>query len=185
MSQSIVPPILLLDTCVLINLLASGEAEGILRSTGKECKICAAVKNETLYLRSEDLQEQDFEPIHPESLIQSRLLSICEIEADQEAVLYVDYASMLDDGEAMSLAIAEARGWILATDDHKARRIFLESINASKRLTSTSELLRQWSESESVLPAKLKTVLMNIQHKASFVPSRKDTNFAWWKKSCG
>ncbi|HMV86852.1 MAG TPA: PIN domain-containing protein [Blastocatellia bacterium] len=176
---------MILDSCVLINLLASEEIEEILRSSGKECRICVVVEKESFYLRPDDPQEELFDSIKLEPLIKSGILSLCDIESSQEATLYVDYASRLGDGEAMSLAIAESRGYVLATDDRKARRIFIESGNDPDSLISTSDLVRTWVDSQSVSPAKLKSVLMNIQHKAHFFPSRKDSNFAWWSKASG
>lgn len=184
MSQLTILPTIILDACVLINLLASEEAEDILRSTGKECRICVVVENESFYLRPDDPQEDSFESVKLDSLIKSGVLSLCDVEGAQEATLYVDYASQLGDGEAMSLAIAESRGYILATDDRKARRIFLESVGDSGRLTSTSELVRNWADSQSVPPAKLKSVLLSIQHRANFFPPRKDPNFTWWNNAC-
>jgi predicted nucleic acid-binding protein len=38
-------------------------------------------------------------------------------ERDAELAAYVAFASELDDGEAMALAIAQSRGWQIATDD--------------------------------------------------------------------
>jgi hypothetical protein len=58
----------------------------------------------------------------------------------------------------MSLALALARGLVLTTDERKARRLFLEAARDVKRLTSTSELLRQWAEAESVTADRLKAV---------------------------
>lgn len=184
MSQSATLPTIILDACVLINLLASEEAEGILRSTGKECRICVVVEKESFYLRPDDPQEESFDSVRLDTFIKSGVLSLCDIEGGHEAALYVDYASRMDDGEAMSLAIAESRGYILATDDRKARRIFLESVSDSNRLTSTSELVRNWVDSQSVPPARLKAVLMSIQHRANFFPPRKDPNFTWWNNAC-
>jgi len=175
---------MILDSCVLINLLASEEAEDILRSTGKECRICVVVEKEGIYLRPDDPQEDSFESVKLDPLIRSGALSICDIEGTREATLYVDYASRLDDGEAMSLAIAESRGYIFATDDRKARRIFLESVNDASRLISTSELVRNWANSHSVSQAKLKSVLWSIQHRANFFPPRRDPNFTWWNNAC-
>lgn len=184
MSQLTILPMIILDACVLINLLASQEAEDILRSTGKECRVCMVVEKESFYLRPDDPQEDFFESVKLDSLIKSGVLSLCDVEGAQEATLYVDYASRLSDGEAMSLAIAESRGYILASDDSKARRIFLESVIDSNRLTSTSELIRNWADSQSVPPAKLKSVLTRIRHRAHFLPSRKDPNFTWWNIAC-
>jgi predicted nucleic acid-binding protein len=182
-SQSTILQTIILDSCVLINILASEETEQILRSTGKQCRICVIVEKESFYLRPDDSQEELFDSIKLGPLIKSGVLSLCDLEGSDEATLYVDYASRLGDGEAMSLAIAESRGYILATDDRKARRIFLESGNDSSRLISTSELIRNWAESKSVSPAKLKSVLVNIQHRAHFFPPRKDPNFTWWNKA--
>jgi len=179
-SQSAILQTIILDSCVLINLLASEEIEDILGSTGKECRICAVVERESFYLRPDDPQEELFEVIKLGPLIKSGVLGLCDIEGSQEATLYVDYASRLGDGEAMSLAIAESRGYVLATDDRKSRRIFLESGNDPNQLTSTSELVRNWAESRSVSPAKLKSVLIDIQHRAHFFPPRRDVNFTWW-----
>ena len=175
---------MILDACVLINLLASEEAEDILRASGKECRICVVVEKESFYLRPDDPQAESFESVKLDWLIKSSLLRLCDVEGDNEATLYVDYARRLDDGEAMSLAIAESRGYILATDDRKARRIFLESVGDSKCLTSTPELIRGWAERRSVPPARLKAALTRIQRNANFFPPRRDPNFAWWNNAC-
>lgn len=173
----------ILDACVLINLLASGEVEGILRSASMDSYICSAVEGESIYLRTED-PKNPIEPIDLRPLIGSGLLAVCHIEGDQEAELYVDYASALDDGEAMSLAIALSRGFHLATDERKARRLFLEAGADAQRLPSTSELLRRWSEAELVPPAKLKASLLNIERRALYQPPTSDPNYQWWLDSC-
>ena len=176
--------IVLLDACVLINLLASGEIEAILRVTEQEFKICTAVEKESFYLRADDPQEQSFDSVQLDPLVKSGVLSVCAIESEVEGTLYVDYASQLDDGEAMSIAIAEARGYLLATDDRKARRIFLESTAAPGRLISTSDLVRSWAERQAISLDKLKAILLSIQHRASFIPPRSDAHLQWWRDSC-
>jgi hypothetical protein len=180
LSQSTIQPTMILDSCVLINLIASEEAEDILRSTGKECRICIVVEKESFYLRPDDPQEELFDSVQLDPLISSGRLILCDIEGIREATLYIDYASRLDDGEAMSLAIAESRGYVLATDDRKARRIFLEAVGDSKRLISTSDLVRNWAETQSISAARLKTALIRIRNRANFFPSRKDPNSTWW-----
>ncbi|MDX2032596.1 MAG: hypothetical protein SF339_18115 [Blastocatellia bacterium] len=185
MSQSKLPPTIILDSCVLINLLAGEAIEEILRATGKECQICVVVEKESFFLRTESPREEAFEPVELDALIESGVLQRCNVAGDQEIALYVDYASRLDDGEAMSLAIAESRGYIFATDDRKARRIFLESIRDSGRLLSTSDLIRNWTDHRSISPARLQSVLIKIQNRANFFPPRNDPNISWWKNACG
>lgn len=175
--------VVLLDTCVLINLLASGEFKEILRASTFTWMICSAVEKESIYLRTEDAQNPliivDLSP-----LISGTLISVCDIESENEANLYVNYASLLDDGEAMSLALTLSRGYILATDERKARRLFLEAVNAPERLTGTSEIMKSWIETRSISESKAKNVLMEITRRARFFPPISDPNYQWWSDIC-
>lgn len=175
---------ILLDACVLINLLASEELTTILSLSNDEFKICTVVKEESFYLRSDKTEDQPFTLANFDSLIQSGLLTICELEDEKEEELFVDYSSQLGSGEAMSIAIAQSRGYFLATDDRKARRIFLEAITNPAFLLSTADLIRDWAESSLIPSDQLKTALLNIQRRANFTPRRIDPNFQWWIDSC-
>jgi predicted nucleic acid-binding protein len=169
----------ILDTCVLINLLASGEIEEILRAAARDSLICSAVRGESIYLRTDD-PKVPLEPIDLAPLIDAGLLAVCQIEGDREAGLYVDYASALDDGEAMSLSIALSRGYVLATDERKARRLFLEALSEPERLISTAELVRPWAEDTAVLAERVKSALLNIEKRARYQPPSTDPCFHWW-----
>lgn len=169
----------ILDACVLINLLASGEIEGILSVAARDSLVCSAVERESIYLRTGDPQAP-LELIELKPLIESGLLTVCRIESDQEAQFYVDYASALDDGEAMSLAIALARDLVLATDERKARRLFSEAAGDQGRLTSTSALVRQWAEAERIPADRVKTALTRIEERARYQPPTTDANYKWW-----
>lgn len=169
----------ILDACVLINLLASGEVEGILRAAARDSLICTAVESESIYLRTDD-PKTPLEHIELSPLISSGLLAVCGIEGSKEAELYVDYASVLDDGEAMSLAIAVSRALVLATDERKACRLFTEAVSDNTRLTSTSELLRRWAEAEGIPADRLKTALLQIEKRARYQPPASDANYQWW-----
>jgi len=168
----------ILDTCVLINLLASGEAEAILRSLGVDCHVCAAVSRETMYLRSEGLQGQR-EPIDLSPLFASEILHLCDPQGQAEEDLYVGYAADLDDGEAMSLAISQSRGYCLATDDRKTRKLARET-GLNIVFLTTTEILRVWAELNGPAPAKLATTIQRISNRARFVPSPEDPNYSWW-----
>jgi len=171
-----------IDACVLINLVATEEMPGILAVVKKHSLICSAVRAESVYLKTDD-------PINPKELIDlnpfvnAGVLSLCQIENEKEELLYVDLASMLDDGEAMTLAIAVARGFDLATDERKARRFFLREVVDHKRLMSTSVLVRQWAEAKRISAPKLKSVLQKIESRASYRPPTDDRNYKWWMNS--
>lgn len=173
----------LLDTCVLINLLASGECEDILRVLNHRWMVCSAVEKESIYLRTDNppnsLELIDFAP-----LVSAGLLSICDIEGNEEANLFVNYAASLDDGEAMSLALALSRGHTLATDERKARRLFLEVTGKPEMLTGTSEILREWTGGNSISTDRAKIALLEITRRARFFPSTIDPNYKWWSDIC-
>lgn len=173
----------IIDTCVLLNLLASGEIEGVLRAAARVSLVCSAVEAESLYLRSEN-PKSPLEPVQLAPLIEAGLLSTCQIEGPEEELLYVDYSGLLDDGEAMSLAIAIARGFDLATDERKARRLFLEAVGQSARLISTAEMVRGWAESENIPAARMRAGLLQIQGRARYQPGTTDGNYRWWVDLC-
>lgn len=170
----------ILDACVLINLFASGEFDGITDSENRDFVVCSKVREESMFLRPEDAGIAVLEPITLDEHVDSGRLTILVIEGEEEETLYVNYAVTLDDGEAMSLALAEARGLVLATDERKARRLFLDTFGASERLLSTAELLRDWADSQAVSRERLKSALHRIMNRARYTPNRSDSNFLWW-----
>lgn len=170
---------LIIDACVLINLLASGVIEQILRIAAQDLNICILVRNESIFLRNEaDLTE--LIPIDIQPYIDNGLINICDLETDEEQELFVNLAAKLDDGEAMSIAIALSRSWDVATDDKKARRIFLENVQTNQELTSTSSLIRQWVETENISENEVKSILLKIEKSARFYPAGSDANYQWW-----
>ena len=172
----------IIDACVLINLLATGEIAGILKSASLTSLICAVVEKETIYLRTGDPQNPK-ELVQISPLIETGLLTICQPEGPDEETLYVDYASVLDDGEAMTLAIAVSRGLVLVTDERKARRLFVQDVGEPKRLIASSEILRKWTEVQNVPSEKIREVLLGIESRARYRPPQDDPNFDWWVKS--
>jgi predicted nucleic acid-binding protein len=169
----------ILDACVLINLLASGEVEGVLRATARDSFVCAAVEKEAVYLRTDD-PNSPLELVSLTSYVEAGLLAVCDVAGSEEMGLYVDYASELDDGEAMSLAIALSRDFILATDERKARRLFSEAARDPRRLVSTSDLMRAWTEGTGIPAERLKIALLRIESRARYQPPPADANHRWW-----
>ncbi len=172
--------VVVLDACVLINVLASGRAEDILRGGQGKFVVCSVVKGESIFLRPVDSSAPPDE-VTLDPLTDSGCLDVCELSGKEEETLYVDYATQLDDGEAMSLALAQSRGFLLATDDRKARRLFLDEVRDPARLLSTAQLFKKWSERMNVSPKELKHALLQVTLRGRFFPSRDDNaDFDWW-----
>ena len=138
--------------------------------------VCSAVAAESLYLRPLDPNMQpDLVNLGP--LFTTGLLTPCDCANDAEEQLYVDYASALDDGEAMSLAIAHARNLALATDEKKTKQI-IRTAAKHLQVISTTEILYFWGRHTDA--AEVHRVLRAIEIRARFWPSNDDPLLAWW-----
>jgi predicted nucleic acid-binding protein len=166
----------ILDTCVLINLLATDVFEELASTIAPSLFVCSAVAGESIYLRSLDPAKQP-EHILLDEFFSSGILRDCDCESEIEEELYVKYAYDLDDGEAMTLAIAQARGLPVATDEKKARRVIANGA-PSLRVISTPEILHFWSRNRD--HAEISRVLAAIRARARFYPGPDDPLSSWW-----
>lgn len=172
----IVQQALVVDTCVLINLLATDRLDEIALHVAPGFLVCTAVASESIYLRPLDATQQPEQAIL-DPFFENKILAACDCDNDAEEQLYVNYALELDDGEAMSLAIAHARKLPLATDDKKAKRVIRDRAK-HMRVVSTSEILYAWSTGRG--RAEIKPVLEAIGIRARFRPPDDDPLIAWW-----
>jgi hypothetical protein len=175
-------PVAILDACVLINILASGRAQEILTGCGYRFAISAVVSKESIYLRAID-PNAPAEAVELDPLVDSKCLAVHELSGGREQTLYVDYAADLDDGEAMTVALALSRGWIMATDDRKARRIFLQDTGDAGRLLSTVQILKNWSLAARLSTQELKNLLLQVSVRGRFSPRSDDPDFDWWSQA--
>jgi hypothetical protein len=170
-----------IDACCVIDLLASGDAEVILRASGFTWHLPSAVQSEVQYCRQ-------YDPAHPgktlnvpadlSGRISSGVLTLCQPENQQELNRFTHYAAMFrSDGEAMCLAIAEQRKWVIATDDRKAIRI---AEKAAVTVVSCPELVKAWADATGPDQAALNTVLRDIQVLAQFKPNPAMPEYQWW-----
>jgi predicted nucleic acid-binding protein len=171
-------PLILSDSSVLINIFATNNAEEILRSFTYGVGICTAVQAETLYLRSDEPGRPPV-PIILEPLLLTGALQVIKMETEAESTLYVDLAADLDDGEAMTLAIAPHRGFLAATDDRKARRVAVERLGLNG-LLRTSDLIYRWATRANPTPEVVGRMLRRVQDVARFQPPNDDPLGDWW-----
>ena len=174
-----VRPLLLHDTSVLLNLLATDRLGEIVHAIGRQAAVCTEVREETLFLRDDSGSGRvviDLAPIvHSGELIKTTL------NGSEEEALYVAYATELDDGEAATAAIAEYRQLDVAFDDRKAIRIVTRRC-ANLRIWTTSSIIRAWSQSESSTQEEVATAIRRIRSRARFRPATDDPNLTWWMR---
>jgi predicted nucleic acid-binding protein len=168
----------IVDACCFINLYASGDLRGFLTIQKWEWHIPHVALAEALYIRGTDENgDRALIPIDATPYVEDGLLSVAEARTDEETEQYVQLAGALDDGEAMALAIAHCRNWLLATDDRKARRLAGE---LGVEVVTTPELMRQWSKLGRLSRARIKLLLNNIQVSANFIPGENAAEYDWW-----
>ena len=176
-------PGLVWDACSLLNLVATRRAVNILESLRCPSYVVKQVREEeTLYLR----------PL-PEEDIQGKLVAVDLSEAlnksyfkeveitPQELELFVEFASQVDDGESLSMAVASCRDQWLATDDRRCIRVANEYLRPIVTVT-TPEWLKYWSEQSAIDAATLANSIRNIEICARYQPHRTHPLKEWWKK---
>lgn len=171
--------LVLLDACVLINLLATGRAEEILNSLPYRFALARYVAEEEVFSDN----AQDRTTPHPliTSLIGSGTLTQLDIATDAEQRALVHFAIHLDDGEAHTCALATVRSVRVATDDRKAIRVLREVWpEEGDPCIRTAEILFDWAELEQIEASDLAIILDAVTHGASFFPPRDDPHHRRW-----
>lgn len=173
---------LLLDASCLLNLFATGRLREI--ADVLPYQLCVAgyvAEREALYVRRAgptDAEEVripvDLSPLYEDSLMQLMCL-----EGPSEEATYVNLAANLDEGEAITGALAFQRGCSIATDDRKARRV-LGQLNPPVKLVSTLQLLKLWKEEAAVPQDELARAMADMRSGASFIPGSRDPLYPWW-----
>lgn len=185
------PPLLVLDACCAINLLASGVIGDVLAALACRPVVTELVlEREVLRLPAEGSSDPQDEAAAADRLlslgplVEEGLLGLVGPASDAEVATFVDLALRLDDGEAMSAAIAIHRDGVLATDDRKAIRVVAE-LAPKLEVRRTSHLLREWAESTATSRATLREILRRVERDASFSPPLTDPNVQWWRDRRG
>jgi hypothetical protein len=171
----------LIDACCLIDLLSSGQMEAILRASTYVWHLPDAVNAEVQFVRRHNpARPGSFlnAPVDLSPHLNSGLLTACQPTASQEQTLFVQYAAQFrSDGEAMCVAIAEARGWVVATDDRKAIRV---AEKGGLTVISCPQLVKTWADATRPDTALVVQVLTDIQTLAQFRPNSTMPASDWW-----
>ena len=172
--------VLLLDASCLLNLYATGRIADIAAALPWQLAVVDYVlEHETLYIRATGGYEESGAtvPVDLSPLIEAGLLLVLGLEEPGEQAHFVELAADLDDGEAMTGAMAINRSFAVAIDDRKARRVLGEKA-PELRLLSTLELLHLWSA--AVLDEEVGRALRAMRHGARYAPGQRDRLYSWW-----
>jgi hypothetical protein len=170
-----------IDACCLIDLLASGHAEAVLRACGYAWHVPVAVQSEVQFVRQPDATARSkfiAVPVDLTPLISAGVLTVCQPDDPPELDPFTQYATLFrSDGEAMCLALAGSRGWLIATDDKKAIRIG-QQVGLS--VLSSPQLVKIWADTAHPDQPTLVKALRDIEVLAQFRPNSTMPECRWW-----
>jgi hypothetical protein len=175
---------IILDACCIINLYASGEMESILKAISKSVAVAAYVRDhEALRILSgvDGAVTQRFEQIDLQPLIDCGLLVVVSPESEAENIAFVNFAVVLDDGEAITGAIALHRNWSIGSDDRKAISFFNQHA-PHLQMISTPELVKYWVDIAHPPLETIRLALQKIRLKAKYEPHLRHKLYLWWQK---
>lgn len=172
----------LLDACSLIGLFATRRIEAILAARAAQFCIVDVVAGETSYvLKCGDGDDADErEPIDVHALKVSGVVSLLSTTDEDELLTFIDLTQELDEGEAMTGAIAIHRGLKVVTDDRKALRVLTEY---GVECETTLDLIKRWFESQAISSAELRVTLFDLRQRARYVPHKQHHLRDWWETS--
>lgn len=176
----------IIDSCCLIDVLASGHAESVLRAYGNTWHVPIAVQGEVQFIRQADPADSSkfiMVPVDLSGLISAGVVALCQPEIEAELDLFIQYAALFgSDGEAMCLALAENRRWLIATDDKQAISI---GRGAGLTVVSSPELLKMWADTLAADAGVVLKALTHIELYARFRPNQAMPDCQWWLDRTG
>jgi predicted nucleic acid-binding protein len=167
----------LLDACAVINLYATERIAEIVECIEGRVGIASIVRGEALYVAGPE-ELEDREIIDLSELADTGLIEILSPETDGELYSFLDFAIDLDDGEAMTLALAMHRDAVVVTDDRKAIQLAGDSIATVPSL----ETIKVWFETQEISAEQQRDILGAVQTRASYTPGRNHPLRNWWDR---
>lgn len=177
-------PCIILDASCIISLYASSQIKAILESIRQSVAVAAFVLNKEalwVYGGPDEDVKQAKEKIELQPFVEAGLIQIVTLDSAVEIETYVNLAIEIDDGEAVTGAIAIQRSWAVGVDDKKARSLFQREA-AQIQLIYTLELVKYWADTLNPTTEEISQVLERIQKRAVYEPGSKHPLYSWWLK---
>lgn len=170
--------VLLLDAYIAINLAATDRLHDVAEALGATFALTQQTAAEVGYLRDVVNGELVVTPINLSQYTSHGIVQIIDLDPS-EYPLYLELASIVDDGEASTIAVAVRRGLQLATDDRKARGLCAE--RHTPEPLRTLALLHTYTDTARLSSIRIRELLIKVRDRASFQPPRSDPDHKWWQ----
>jgi predicted nucleic acid-binding protein len=170
---------IVLDTSAALVLFATGHIREIAGALPMPVFAVQETISEARYLRVDDSSGRVSrnEEIDWSSVLADGTIHVLQRTDPQEFSDFVRFAMDVDDGEAAAAASALQRGYRLAIDDFKARRVFVTEID----LIWSLDLVHYWCALANHPADGIGVVLGRIRRKASYQPHRAHPLVHWWQ----
>jgi hypothetical protein len=166
----------------VINLYATGRMGDILATLPEQVAVAAFVyEEEALHIGADpsdpNLSEEELIDLQP--FVEHGLLLVVSPKSDEENQTYISFAATLDDGEAITGAIALHRNWAIGSDDGGATRFFSRHTPPLHVIT-TPEIIQYWVDAITLPPDQIRAVLQRVRVRARYMPATKHPLYNWW-----
>lgn len=169
-----------LDASCAINLYASGKISDILAAFPITTYIVEYVYINEILKISQGAGKPDVK-IDLEHVISCGALKVMPLEPGNQEITVLNFAAPgLDNGEAITGAIAVHHNWAIALDDRSAISL-LRREAPDLQLITTPELIKYWVDSSAPQTELLREVLQNIETLGRYRPPRDHPLITWWQ----
>ncbi|MDQ3412698.1 MAG: hypothetical protein M3509_11345 [Chloroflexota bacterium] len=176
--------LLLLDSCTVINVFATRRMSDVLIMVPGTVAIVDRVSRESQFVRragsGDDADERD--PVDLTAMTASGQLTVLSSTNEGELLTYLDFTLDVDDGEAMTAALAIHRNATVATDDRKAIRLL---VARAVPILSTQDLVHDWCDRTNLPRDEQRQALLNIRERARYEPRLDHPHRSWWEATIG
>jgi hypothetical protein len=170
------------DACVLLNFLATGRADDLLRALDLSLIATPLAAAQVKYLAGPPDEEgrPTRQPVDLIALTSAGLLSVKEVPHAM-LDLYIRCAAAIHEADASSIALAAGFGVPLATDDGLERRVAARE-EPQLEVVGTLALLRKGTLAMSLGQEDLARIARALRFQGNFLPPRQDPDRDWYQQ---
>lgn len=171
--------LVMLDACAVVNLWACRRMAEVVAVVDGRVAIAEIVQKGAQYVLTggSGPNALEREPVDLAQFAAAGALAVIATSDEDELTTFIDLTRQLDDGEAMTLALALHRSGVIVTDDRKAIRVANE---IGVAMLTSLDLVKSWSELASIARSELRSTLLDLRERGRFEPSRQHPLRHWW-----
>ncbi len=175
----------ILNACCLRNICASGCMLAILGALPIPTMIARVVYNQEQPLRilheNKEGEGLVVEHIDLQPILNAGLLVMASLSSEAEYAKMVDLATVLEDGEATTAALALQRRWAIGVDGLATAALMRQHL-PDVQIVSTPILIQQWVERSRPPSRTLRAALQNMHQGTGYAPPVHHPLYLWWQE---